>query len=53
MIRRRFLTTGLAALPALPTAARSQTNSPKFKLKYAPHPGMFKNSAGEDILDQI
>lgn len=25
----------------------------KFKLKYAPHFGMFKNSAGEDLIDQI
>ena len=24
-----------------------------FKLKYAPHFGMFKNSAGEDLLDQL
>lgn len=53
MIRRRFLTTSLAALPALPATARGQSNSPKFKLKYGPHPGMFKHSAGEDILDQI
>lgn len=24
-----------------------------FKLGYAPHPGMFKHSAGDDILDQV
>lgn len=28
-------------------------NAAKFKLKYAPHPNMFKHSAGEDIIDQI
>lgn len=26
---------------------------PKFKLRYAPHPGMFKASAGDDVIDQI
>jgi hypothetical protein len=25
----------------------------QFKLKYAPHFGMFKNSAGDDLIDQI
>ena len=25
----------------------------KFKLAYAPHPGMFKASAGDDVIDQI
>jgi len=25
----------------------------KFKLRYAPHPGIFKESAGDDVLDQI
>lgn len=29
-----------------------QTTTP-FKLKYAPHDGMFKNSAGDNFLDQI
>ena len=28
-------------------------DSEKFKLGYAPHPGMFKNSAGSDVIDQI
>jgi len=27
--------------------------SPKYNLKFAPHDGMFKHHAGEDILDQI
>jgi hydroxypyruvate isomerase len=26
---------------------------PKFKLRYAPHPGMFKASAGDSVIDQI
>lgn len=61
--RRRFLA-GSAALAAAAAAnlhqARAQdatTASPspaaKFKLAYAPHPGTFKHSAGNDILDQI
>ena len=29
------------------------SNSTQFKLKYAPHFGMFKNSVGDDLLDQI
>ncbi len=28
-------------------------SAPKFKLKYAPHFGMFKNSAGNDEIDQL
>ena len=54
MIRRRFLSNSVAAgvLAALPYAGHAATN-PKFKLKYAPHMGMFKNHAGEDIVDQI
>lgn len=38
------------------SATASETvmsNAAKFKLKYAPHFGMFKNSAGEDLIDQI
>jgi hydroxypyruvate isomerase len=29
------------------------TYAPSFNLNYAPHFGMFKNSAGEDLLDQL
>lgn len=36
-----------AALPASPAA------KPAFKLRYAPHPGSFKASAGEDPVEQI
>jgi len=35
--------------PAAPARSAART----FKLKYAPHFGMFKESAGEDLLDQI
>ena len=37
-----------AASPATPAAGKHQ-----FKLKYAPHFGMFRHSAGEDLLDQL
>ena len=60
MKRRRFIKkTGMTA-GALSTAVLStgftleKINSPhNFQLKYAPHLGMFRNSAGEDTLDQI
>ena len=54
MIRRNFLAATLAAgASLLAPSARGQSNAPKFKLKYGPHPGMFRHSAGEDVLDQI
>lgn len=50
----------LATIPSLATtlSARStsyQTHSiaEPFKLKYAPHFGMFENSAGKDLIDQL
>jgi hydroxypyruvate isomerase len=64
MQRRHFLRTMatgslLAAAPAAafaleqaaPTGARP--SKPPFKLKYAPHFGMFKELAGPDLLDQL
>jgi hydroxypyruvate isomerase len=60
MKRRQFLAgsasvlTGAAAgfgSASQPSARPSSVD--KFKLHYAPHPGMFKNSAGENVLDQI
>jgi hydroxypyruvate isomerase len=48
MIRRQFLTTAIVA-----AAATAQSNTSKFKLRYGPHPGMFRHSAGQDILEQI
>jgi hydroxypyruvate isomerase len=62
MKRRNFIknaTAGSIALSGLTgvmqaTASESKASgSEKFKLKYAPHLGMFKNSAGEDPIDQI
>ncbi len=52
MVRRSFLAASLAA-GALSARARAQSNAPKFKLKYGPHDGMFKHSAGDDIVNQI
>jgi hydroxypyruvate isomerase len=58
--RRNFIKNGLslaaaASLGAQPTNATGITNLEKnnFKLLYAPHFGMFKNSAGEDLFDQL
>ena len=55
MKRRNFVTTlaaGAAALgcaPMVPTGRAAGA----FKLNYAPHFGMFKHNAGEDLVDQI
>ncbi len=56
MQRRDLLKTfaaGAALAATTPLAKAAETAAPKFKLGYAPHPGMFKASAGGDILDQI
>lgn len=65
MQRRSFLKSGSAAALAVFTgsatmaASSLKANTPapvpsqNFKLKYAPHLGMFKNHAGDDPLDQI
>jgi len=61
MKRRDFVKSGLAfgttALASSAGLAASLTNHPnathQFKLKYAPHFGMFKNSAGDDPIDQL
>lgn len=61
MQRRDFLTkssvlgAGLIAASALPADAQEATASAKhrFKLKYAPHFGMFEKSAGKDPIDQL
>lgn len=68
MYRREFLqktTAVTAALGLGSTAAAAQQAAPaarttgpaaptrKFKLKYAPHFGMFENSAGKDLFDQL
>ena len=59
MERRSFIKTGLATSAGLglPFAGHStitkNIDAKTFKLKYAPHIGMFKHSAGEDPIDQI
>ena len=59
MLRRNFVksTLGLAgaAFVAGETFANSATPLAKnqFKLKYASHFGMFQNSAGKDVIDQL
>ncbi len=66
MKRRDFLAASLAAGAAsLATAtqnasAQQQAEGPggaakprRFKLKYAPHFNMFRNSAGDDLIDQL
>lgn len=42
-----------AALAATTRVASAADAAPQFKLGYAPHPGMFKASAGNDVIDQI
>ncbi|MBN2375756.1 MAG: TIM barrel protein [Sedimentisphaerales bacterium] len=58
MDRRRFLATGLAAGAAaatLSSSSKAQNQSPpsKFRLKYAPHLGMFPTMAGGSLEDKI
>ncbi len=62
MKRRDFMKTGFAAsVAALATSktvlAQAEAPRPaakhKFKNNYAPHFGMFKHHAGEDLIDQI
>lgn len=59
MQRRTFVKTALTSSAALgipltgQAAGRMQKAAEPFKLKYAPHLGMFKHSAGEDPIDQI
>ncbi|MEM1137123.1 MAG: TIM barrel protein [Bacteroidota bacterium] len=60
MKRRKFLrnsalsafTAGIASKSVLANNIE-QAGQYDFKLKYAPHFGMFKNAAGEDLLDQL
>lgn len=58
MHRRNFVksTLALSAAPAALFAANEQstpTAGQPFRLRYAPHDGMFCQSAGPDILDQL
>ncbi len=56
--RRNFLATSVAAgvaAGAVGVAGAADANDMKnrFKLKYAPHFGMFRASAGNDLIDQL
>ncbi|MDP5120218.1 MAG: TIM barrel protein [Spirosomaceae bacterium] len=58
--RREFLkkstvaVTGASlALPVVAAGPAVKSNADGFKLKYAPHFGMFQNSAGSDLIDQL
>lgn len=62
MERRNFLRnaalsgialTGMSGMMKASATETVSSNGAKFKLKYAPHLGMFKNSAGDDPIDQI
>ena len=61
MKRRNFLLNSLIGAAALTSAPASvmagetidTSGGTPFKLKYAPHDGMFRHSAGDDILDQL
>lgn len=62
MERRNFLKnaavsglalTGLGSALGATASESFMSNEAKFKLNYAPHFGMFKNSAGDDLIDQL
>lgn len=60
MQRRNFIKSTLVSAGAAAVSAEgvyAGVSSPKaknnFKLKYAPHFGMFQNSAGKDVIDQL
>ena len=55
MHRRHFVKAGVAAglVSALDVDAAPKANQANFKMKFAPHFGMFKNSAGDDLVDQL
>ena len=54
--RRDFLRTSAASTVLAATSsvmAEQHESNPPFKIAFAPHPRMFKASAGDDVLDQI
>ncbi|RFS13821.1 hydroxypyruvate isomerase family protein [Emticicia sp. C21] len=54
-IKNSFSMAGLAGVSAVPFASKLNAfaGQNNFKIKYAPHFGMFKNSAGDDLIDQL
>lgn len=59
MNRRSFLRSSVVAAGAAAVGLRAAAQpsapaaKPAFKLRYAPHPNMFKAHAGDDLVDQI
>lgn len=55
MKRRDFFTGAAAGVAGIAISGNAKTKKAgtDFKLKYAPHFGMFKHSAGDDLLDQL
>ncbi|MHC4428175.1 MAG: hydroxypyruvate isomerase family protein [Planctomycetota bacterium] len=57
MQRRTFIASSLAAGLGTTVAGAQQQVPPRraasFRLKYAPHFGMFRHSAGDDLVDQL
>lgn len=56
MQRRKFIQNGVATLAGaalFQSAFSAPEASPTFRMNYAPHDGMFKNSGGADFIDQI
>lgn len=59
MERRNFLKNSILSTAAVATgstiskASNNSNADRKFQLKYAPHFGMFENSAGKDLIDQL
>ncbi len=56
MDRRRFLAAAAATVSVLdgvPAVARQAPRKGRFRLKYAPHFGMFREHAGNDLVSQL
>lgn len=54
-LKNSFSLAGMAGVSAVPFADKLNIFPAKnnFKIKYAPHFGMFKNLAGDDLIDQL
>ncbi|MGB7345239.1 MAG: TIM barrel protein, partial [Pirellulaceae bacterium] len=53
MKRREFLTASAATVALFGSASAVDPQAAPFSLRYAPHFGMFEQSAGEDLLAQL
>ncbi len=52
-IERTALAAGTLSLTGFSVLGRNLVPTPSFRLNYAPHIGMFRESAGDDPLDQL